>query len=169
MANLDQSLLSHFTPEQQRAMRSVFDSINNIAAQTNAEPLGQTPPPEAHSSLNVTGGNGYFKVEIAPSNNNYRGAENFVEASEDPNFKPGTVHLEHLGASTTGYFNYGEKNLHFRSFCQHDTSAPSEPVYCRNVSGVGGTAPAMGGKQPGLTGYGQQMYQGNTPPKRRSM
>ena len=159
--------LSDFTPDQQRLLRRLIDSHNNVAQQTNADPQAlQTPAPLPHSALKVTAGGGYFKAEITPSQGNYRAAEHMIEVSEDSNFtKP---HLEHLGASTTLYKQYGEKTLHFRSFCQHSTSPPSEPVYCKNVNGAGGTAPTVSSTQPGLTGYGQQPYNGSTPPKRRS-
>jgi hypothetical protein len=158
--------LSDFTPQQQRLIRRLIDSHNNVAGQVNATPLGnQTPPPIAHSKLDVSGGAGMFSVQITPSDKNFRGCENMLEVSEDANFS--NPHLIHLGASTSWHGYLGEKTLHFRSFAQHDTSPPSEPVYCKNVSAVGGTAPAITSNQPGLTGYGTTPYVGSTPPKRR--
>jgi hypothetical protein len=152
------------SPEIGRALEYLQTVQNNVAQQVNAAPVGIIPSPTPHAALDVQGGNGYFRVDITDSSAGYRGKEHFVEVSEDLSFQ--NPHLIHLGASTSWYGPLGEKNLHFRTYSQYPTSAPSAPTYHNNVSGVGGTTPSISSNQVGGQGYGLLPYMTVTPPTR---
>lgn len=155
------SMIQKQYPELYQALSSIVDSHNRLAEQTNASPVGQTPSPESHAALNVTGGQGVFHAEITDNSPAYRGKEHFLEASEDG----ANWHVMHLGASTSWHGYLGAKVLNFRSYAAYATSGPGAPLYQMNVSGVGGKEPKVTGTGT-AAGYGTQPYTGDVKPKR---
>lgn len=167
MANLSIRNLARIRekfPEIGEALSDVQAAHNNIAEQTNASPVGQTPAPLGPAKLTVTGGAGFFRAHIDDNSPAYRGKEYFLEASEDEAFS--NPHKMHLGATTDHYVQLGPKVLHFRAYSAQSTSAASAAVYAKNVDGTGGTAPAVQGNTPGGDGYGANPYNTVLPPKR---
>lgn len=168
MANLSPRNLKQITardPILGPCLQDIVDAHNNVAQQTNASPVGTTPPPDKHSKLSVSGGGGYFSVQITDNTPSFRGKENFLEVSEDKNFSAGTVHVIHLGAAQSWYGNLGLKTLHFRSYSQYPTSPPGEPIYQYDVNGAGGSAPSIAGNGS-ASGWGDQPYTTDTIPIR---
>jgi hypothetical protein len=144
-------------------LTDIVDAHNNIAQQTNASPVGITPSPDKHADLKVSGGNGFFSVQITDNSPSFRGKENFLEVSEDRAFT--TPHVIHLGASQSWYGNLGAKTLHFRSYSQYPTSPPGSPIYEYGVNGASGSAPAIQGNGS-AAGWGTQPYTTDKVPTR---
>lgn len=145
-------------------LKDIVDAHNNIAQQGNTSPVGLTPAPTPHAALNVTGGNGYFAVQIVDNSPTFRGKEHFVAVSESQDMS--NAHKIHLGASKTWYGFLGAKKLHFASYPSYPTTGPATPIYAFNVDGTGMTAPALPGDGEALAGFGTQPYNRPTVPIR---
>jgi len=141
----------------------IVDGQNNQGQQTNAFSVGTTPAPTGHSALNVSGGNGYFSATITDKSPSFRGKENFLVA-QDP--ASGNTHMIHLGAATTWYGYLGPKTFHFSSYPAYPTTGPAPPIYQRNVSGAGPTAPDLPHNSDAFAGWGTEPYTTDTIPIR---
>lgn len=170
MADLNPSDLSYVKqqdPRLHRVLTQIIDSVNNVAQQTNAAPVGKIPPPTSHSDLKVMGGAGLFDIAITDNSASYRGKEHFVDYSED-NFQ--SFHTLSLGPAKNARVSLGNKNLSFRSYAQYPTSGPSDHLYQGSiVSGGGSVEPPMQGGQgsgTGSSGYGEVPFTGAKLPSR---
>jgi len=154
-----------------RALQYVQRAVNNIGQQTNAAPVGVTPPPQAHASLSVKGGAGIFDVAIADDSPKFIGHSNFVEYSQDSSFS--NAHVISLGPSRNWRGSLGAGPYNFRSYSAYPTSAPSQPVYHASVSGAGIKEPPMqqtqgsGTSQTPGAGFGNVPFNAPTQPKRQ--
>jgi hypothetical protein len=158
MANLAPRNLSQIRATNSALGECLTDIVhahNNTAQQVNASPVGTTPAPVPHSSLQVVGGGGFFRVQIVDHAPGFRGKENFVEVSETADFT--APHVIHLGASQSWYGNLGSKMLHFRSYAQLPTSPPSIPIYALNINGSNSTIPSVQGNGT-ASGWGKHPY-----------
>jgi hypothetical protein len=152
-------------PEVGRALQSLALATNSIGRQVNAAPVGKIPPPPPHQGITVDAGGGYFKVNITANSPAFRGAEHMLQVSESAtDFSH--AHLIHLGASTSWYGQLGPKTLHFASFSQFPTSAPSAPIYSLSADGSTGPIPSITSTQTPFQGYGTKPFTGDTPPIR---
>lgn len=154
-----------------RALQYLEGVVNNLGQQTNAAPVGATPPPQAHASLSVKGGAGIFDVAIADNSPKFIGHQNFVEYSPDASFS--NAHTISLGPSRNWRGSLGSGSYHFRSYSAYPTSQPSPHVYHAPVSGGGAVEPVMqqgqgsGTSQTPGAGFGNVPFNAPTAPKRQ--
>jgi len=154
-----------------RALKYLQGVVNNIGQQTNAAPIGSTPPPQAHASLSVKGGAGIYDIAIADNSPKFIGHSNFVEYSQDASFS--NAHVISLGPSRNHRASLGAGPYNFRSYSAYPTSAPSQPVYHPAVSGAGTVEPPMqqaqgsGTSQAPGAGFGTVPFNAPTQPKRQ--
>lgn len=115
-------------PRHYEQMKAVEDALNNMAAQTNASPVGSTAAPQSISALTVKVPQaGLFDFQIQDNSPVNRGIEYFIEYSTSPSFSAARV--IHVGATRNHQEFLGAQTLYFRAYSQYQPSGPSSPVY----------------------------------------
>jgi hypothetical protein len=163
--------------QDQKLWETVTDivtGVNNVAAQANADPGGEVPPPIAPQAVNVIGQDGIFDAAITDHSANYKGVEYFLEHSTTSSFSNPIV--IHVGTSRNWRGSLGNQTLYWRAYSQYPTSQPSSKVYHGGtttpmpVIGGGVSGPPLqtsqGSGTDNLGGYGVAKYKGALPPTR---
>jgi hypothetical protein len=160
-------------PRLYETVIDLITGIENVANQTNANPNGVIPPPNAPQALTVLGGGGIFDAAITDNSANYRGQSYFLEYSANSGFNNPTV--IHLGPARNWRGNLGNQTLFWRTYSSYPTSNPSGSVYHggampESVSSSGTTEPiiqpSQGSGTNNMGGFGSVPYKGQLPPTR---
>lgn len=158
-------------PEVYEALQyGVIPGIQNVAAQTNAEPGGsQNAPPPTIAGFAVTQAGGIHDLQITDNAPAYRGVNYFAEYSQTPDFR--NAHQIDLGSSQNHRANLGSGTYYWRASSSYGTSGPSPFVYHGGLkpAAVGSGSylgPPMSQRQ-GAPGYGTPYRNSATAPVRK--
>lgn len=114
-------------PELGEALDDLAGHIENTMTQTNASVNGQSNPPPAPSSLNVTAAQGIFDAAITDNSPVNRGINYFLQYSQNPRFTaPTTIDL---GQSRNYRAHLGNQTLYWRTHSSYPTGPISEHAY----------------------------------------
>lgn len=156
-------------PDIGRAFQYHDQIHNNIAAQTNAEPVGQTAAPPALTQLRVTGGGGIIHAVIDDPSPTYRGNTYHLEVIPAGGNWETDAHPIHLGPARAYRGSLGSGVYHVRACSGYNTSNPSPWIYANNVDATGPTPPPFPkstGSGTGGGNWGNVPWDGDNPPKR---
>lgn len=156
-------------PDIGKALQDVQDATNNLGTQTNAAPVGSTPPPPPLTKLEVLGGAGMIHATIHDPSPTYKGNTYHIEVMPSGGNWETDAHPIHTGPARSFRGMMGEGTYHVRACSGYDTSNPSPWVYALNVNANGSTPPPFPkstGSGTGGGAWGIRPYDGSLPPKR---
>lgn len=156
-------------PDIGRAFQYHDEVHNNVAQQTNAAPIGQTPAPPAPAQLSVTGGAGIIHAVINDPSPTYRGNNYHMEILPAGGNWDTDAHPISTGPARAYRGSMGSGIYHVRACSGYNTSNPSAWVYANNIDATGATAPPFPkstGSGTGGGAWGTVPYNGPLPPKR---
>jgi hypothetical protein len=166
--NMD--IIGQQNPAVYEALQTIIAGVNNMAAQTNAEPgASQNAAPPTIAGFNVVESGGIHDLQITDNAPAYRGVNYFAEYSQTPDFS--NAHQIDLGSSQNHRANLGSGVYYWRASSSYGTSNASPFVYHGGAQAlaVGSGSYAGPPMQPrqGAQGYGSPYRNSAAPPVRR--
>lgn len=145
-------LRARLGPEVADEMQRIQDALNNVAVQTNANPLGPAAAPPQISAVKAIGlGDGHADIAIQDNQPVNRGIHYFAEYSTTAAFSSSTTKTVHMGVSKNVRVPVGSGQVFVRAYSAYPTGPASPPVLHGGGAAIsaGGTFAATAGN-PGV-------------------